>query len=383
MTYPMHLEKEKIINLGSYYTKKDYIEIVWEFIKPYYINKSPVILDPACGYGDFLYKDIPVRKIGNDIDKIALDFAKTKLNNVELYNLNILNNPSRKSFNILDNEYLIIIGNPPYNDVTSHAKKRLKKIEFEIDDDLKTRDIGISFLRMFNKLNADVVCILHPLSYLIKKANFNLLKEFKDNYKLIDGVIISSKEFNFTSRNSEFPIIIALYERNNDGMSFNYIKQFRFKTINNEFSLNDFDYIHNYINKYPKKNIQITENDILFYTIRDINALKRNRTFINKPINNAVKVDLNKIDYYIYVDVFKDFISYVPYYLRNLDIIIDDKLFQEYKDYFISYSLKKNEKMINLHKAFHNIKLIDKTTSKEKIKEYMKKLLKRHYYENF
>jgi len=377
MTYPLHLKKEDIINLGSYYTHKEYIEIVWNFIKPY-INKDTVILDPACGYGDFLYKQTIAKKIGNDIDKTAINIAKTKFNDVEFYNLNALVSSNRRRFNILNNNTLIIIGNPPYNDVTSQAKKEIKKIEFEIDEDLKTRDIGISFLRMFNKLKADIISILHPLSYLVKKANFNLLKDFKKNYKLIDGIIISSKVFNFTSKNSEFPIIIALYKKDDKGMDFEYIKQFKFKTINKkEFSLNDFDYIGNYINKYPKKNIQIKKDDILFYTLRDINALKRNKTFIDKPINNAVKVDLEKLDYYVYVDVFKDFIDFVPFYLRNLDIIFNKELFEEYKSYFISYSLKKNK---NLKRRYDNFKYID--NEEHKIKEYMKKMLKGHYNED-
>ncbi len=377
MTYPLHLKKEDIINLGSYYTHKEYIEIVWNFIKPY-INKDTVILDPACGYGDFLYKQTIAKKIGNDIDKTAINIAKTKFNDVEFYNLNALVSSNRRRFNILNNNTLIIIGNPPYNDITSQAKKEIKKIEFEIDEDLKTRDIGISFLRMFNKLKADIISVLHPLSYLVKKANFNLLKDFKKNYKLIDGIIISSKVFNFTSKNSEFPIIIALYKKDDKGMDFEYIKQFKFKTINKkEFSLNDFDYIGNYINKYPKKNIQIKKDDILFYTLRDINALKRNRTFIDKPINNAVKVDLGKLDYYVYVDVFKDFIDFVPFYLRNLDIIFNKELFEEYKSYFISYSLKKNK---NLKRRYDNFKYID--NEEHKIKEYMKKMLKGHYNED-
>jgi hypothetical protein len=143
--------------------------------------------------------------------------------------------------------------------------------------------------------------------------------------------------------------------------------------------LNDFDYIGNYIDKYPKKNIQTKDNDILFYTLRDINALKRNRTFIDRPINNAVKVDLEKIDYYIYVDVFKDFIDYVPYYLRNLDIVFDKELFEKYKPYFFAYSLEKNknlkEKLGLKEKSLYR-------NDKEKIKECLKKILKGHFYED-
>jgi len=60
---------------------------------------------------------------------------------------------------------------------------------------LSQRDLGISFLLSYNKLAADFVCVLHPLSYLIKKSNFEALWQFKDNYRLVDSVVISSGVF--------------------------------------------------------------------------------------------------------------------------------------------------------------------------------------------
>ena len=379
MTTPKHLERKKIINYGSYYTDKNYVEMVWNFILPY-IDNNTVILDPACGYGNFLYNESCVKKIGNDIDEAAISISKQKITDAQFFNFNALINPNREKYFILESEKLIIVGNPPYNDTTSQAKKGIKNIEFEIDDDLKTRDIGISFLRMFDKLKANIVCILHPLSYLIKKTNFNLLKNFKDNYRLIDNIIISSKVFNFTSKNSDFPIIIALYERNDYGMDFEYIKSFKFKTVEQKFfSLSDFDYIGNYIDKYPKKRMDIKNGDLFFYTLRDINALKRNRTFIDAPIKNAVKINIEKLDYYIYVDAFKDFIDCIPFYLRNLDILFDKELFDNYKSYFISYSLQKNYELLkNKYPEYRILK-----DDKDKIKEYMMGLLKEHIYENF
>ncbi|UWV78460.1 hypothetical protein NWE59_06335 [Mycoplasmopsis felis] len=78
--------------------------------------------------------------------------------------------------------------------------------------------MGISFLKLFNYLKADYASVLHPLSYLIKKSNFNQLKEFKDNYILIDRMIISSNVFLDTSKNTPFPILIGLYKRSQKGI---------------------------------------------------------------------------------------------------------------------------------------------------------------------
>lgn len=378
MIIPVHLEKNGVVNYGAYYTDKNYVEIVWKFVLPY-IDNNTVIFDPACGYGNFLYKKFSFKKIGNDIDETAISMARERIPDTIFLNFNALTNPKREKYSIQKSEKLIIIGNPPYNDTTSQAKKRIKNINFEIDEDLKARDIGISFLRMFDKLEADIVCVLHPLSYLIKETNFNLLKDFTNNYRIIDNIIISSKVFNFTSKNTDFPIIIALYKRNNYGMNFEDIKVNKFKSINGKvFSLIDFDYIGNYVDKYPKKRMEIKNGDLLFYTLRDINALRRNRTFIQKPINNAVKIDIKKLDYYVYIDVFKDFINYVPFYLRNLDILFDSKLFNKYKSYFISYSLRKNYELLRDKYSEHHILKNDK----ENIKKYMIELLKEHYYED-
>jgi len=373
-TVPLHLEKSDIVNLGSFYTSVSYIEIVWKFIKSY-IDKNTVVFDPAYGYGSFLKPETFARQIGNDIDKEALKVSKSNYRDVVYFNYNALVYYNRSLYGIKNNEKLIIIGNPPYNDITSKAKKKVKQLRFKVAPELKTRDIGISFLRMFSYLKADYVCILHPLSYLIKRSNFNLLKEFRKNYILKKNVIISSRSFNLTSSFSDFSIIIGLYELNKNGMDYEYIKNFIFYTIDKKtFKLKDFDYIGNYIDKYPKKSDSLNNSKILFYTLRDINALKRNRTFINKPIANAVKVKIEQLDYYVYVDIFKKFINVVPYYLRNLDVIIDNDLFSKYKKYFISYAIKRRN---FLKKYYINSYIYD--NDEEKIIEYFRKLLKEHF----
>ena len=266
---------------------------------------------------------------------------------------------------------MLIIGNPPYNDTTSHAKKEIKKDSelYEIDFDIKARDIGCSFLMSYNKLQADYVCVLHPLSYLIKKANFNLLKTFKDNYQLVDGLVFSSQEFNKTSKNSQFPIIIGLYKKNSVGMNFEYITKYKFRTIDGkEFSLNNFDYIENYISKYPNKS---NGSNILFWTMRDINALKRNKTFIKNSCANAVCVDMGSIAYYCYVDIFKKFTKHIPYYFGNLSIPIDNKNFTALKDDFTNYSLQ-NYDFLKQYSNGNKFSLAN-------IEGYFKNLFSNHY----
>jgi hypothetical protein len=279
-------------------------------------------------------------------------------------------------FNIEQNKKLVIIGNPPYNDTTSIIRNSVKEDNINIDNDIKTRDYGISFLLSYAKLDADIVSVLHPLSYLIKRANFNLLKNFSNKYKLIDATIIDSKTFTETSKGISFPIVIALYQKDKNGMDYDYIQNFEFKTIDNKkFKLNQFDYISNYIRKYPIKNRLPQGDDILFWTMRDINALKRNRTFVQNFGYNTIILDKSRLDYYVYVDVFKQYSRLIPYYFGNLDVIIDNKLFLKYKRYFIQDALNRWDFLKNYYKKENfDIQLV-----RGKIVEYFKELLGEHY----
>ena len=101
-------------------------------------------------------------------------------------------------------------------------------------------------------MQSDVICVLHPLSYLIKEANFNRLKIFAQNYKLKKGILFSSALFPNVS-NTGFPIVIALYEKNSNGMKYDYIKTFNFSILDSEtiFRLSDYINVDSFIRKYP------------------------------------------------------------------------------------------------------------------------------------
>ena len=329
------------MNLGSYYTPPEIVRTAWEMIAPY-LRSQTTIIDSACGYGDFLKNRGQAITIGCDIDETAIEIAQKHNDEVQFFQTNALHNVSRTKFGIPEQSYLIVVGNPPYNDKTSLIRQSIKNVDFEIDDDLACRDLGISFLRSYNKLGADIVCVLHPLSYLIKPTNFRLLKEFTANYKLIDGLLISSWEFPESAKHTPFPIVLALYQRDTQGMVYNFIRSFRFRTAGkNGFCLDDFDYIAGYVDKYPKKKNRPTYHDsVFFWTMRDINALNRNRTFIENYSANTIVIDKRKLDYYVYIDVFKRNLHRLPFYFGNCDVLIDDELFKQYKSAFISDTVR-------------------------------------------
>ena len=199
-----------------------------------------------------------------------------------------------------------------------------------IDTSIKSRDLGISFLRSYYQLKADYVCVLHPLSYLIKETNFNSLKEFKDNYKLLKSLVIDSKKFT-DAKGASFPIAISLYQLDKKGMNYEYIKNFPFQLEDGrKFSLNSFQFLTDLVNKYPKKTLSDEYlNNLFFFTFRDINSIMRNRTFIQEASNYSVPIKKDKLKYYAYIDYFKEKFHDIPFYLRNLDVFYNPEFREE------------------------------------------------------
>ena len=369
-----HLQFQDRVNLGSYYTPPEIVNLAWQMINPH-LDPRTTIIDTACGYGDFLKNHR--QSTGCDIDRTAISIAKKNNDKAQFFQANALHNVSREKFGISPQSKLIVVGNPPYNDKTSLIRRKIKSESYDIDEDLTSRDLGISFLRSYNKLQADLVCILHPLSYLIKPTNFKSLKGFAANYKLVAGQLISSSTFKESAKLTPFPIVIAFYQRDRKGMEYDFIRSFRFDVHGGGcFCLSDFDYITNYISKYPSKRHQpIPDDSLFFWTMRDINALKRNRTFVKNYSNNAIVVDKRKLSYYAYVDVFKRNLYRLPFYFGNCDIPIDDKRFRQYKHYFISDTIAHYP---FLEKHFQ-IDPIKKEQAKTEIDRYFKLLLGKHH----
>ena len=379
-----HLGYESRVNLGSYYTPPEIVNIAWEMIAPY-LRSQTTVIDSACGYGDFLKNCGQSITIGCDIDETAISVAKKNNDDVHFFQTNALYDVSRVKFGIPQQSYLIVVGNPPYNDKTSLIRHSIKDVDFDIDEDIASRDLGISFLRSYNKLEADLICVLHPLSYLIKATNFRHLKAFTANYRLIDGLLISSSEFPESAKHTSFPIVLALYQRDTQGMAYNFIHSFRFRIADKSgFCLGDFDYITGYVDKYPKKrpisveeNSHHSENDdsLFFWTMRDINALKRNRTFVESYSANTIVIDKRKLDYYAYVDVFKRNLHRLPFYFGNCDVLIDDNLFKQHKSAFISDTVRHHPFL----KKHFQINPIEKQQAAFKLDTYFKLLFGEHH----
>ncbi len=343
-----HLPKFERIKLGSYYTPEKLVNIVCDFIKPYLENKKNevVLFDSAGGCGAFLYGINNYHYRIADCDLNACNFLRQHFNSKNIYHTNSLKEVNRTKFLISHSAFLIMIGNPPYNDTTSEFKSGEKGKNI-CDEDLFDRDIGISFLKSYEKLKADIVCVLHPLSYLIKETNFKRLRKFKDNYKLIKGVIFSSSLFKGTGT-GKFPILVALYEKNPHGMIFEDIRNFRFNILENDrtFILSNYQTSDGYINKYPprKNDVQKSPIGLYYYTFRDINSLKKNTSFFTTEHPNGIVVTLENLYKYSYLYSFKNLFEIENTWLYgNLSPLVNIEDVEKNKKLYILYSLKTNK----------------------------------------
>ncbi|MCE8168402.1 MAG: N-6 DNA methylase [Candidatus Moeniiplasma glomeromycotorum] len=344
-----HLTYQAKINNGSFYTPSQLVNHVWEFITPF-LTKNTVILDTSAGKGGFFLnrENQNLLLIAGDNDQLAVNYLKENFPFLQIIQKNALTNLKRTDYGISEKQKLIIIGNPPYNDFTSLKARKIKENfpnDLTIVPQIKTRDLGISFLRSYYHLKADYVCILHPLSYLIKKTNFNHLKEFKDNYRLLKSLVVDSKKFT-DAQGASFPIAISLYQKDKKGMNYQDIKNFSFQLEDGrKFSLISFQFLTDLVNKYPKKTFSDQYlNNLFFFTFRDINSIMRNRTFISEFNQYSVPIEKDKLKYYAYIDYFKEeFKAKIPFYLRNMDVFYNPKFQKEDWNYFTRRIMSKLE----------------------------------------
>lgn len=331
-----HLTVSGRVNLGSFYTPARYVSYVADWLKEVGVGDNWTVADLSSGYGAFFeLSEIEGLErcyyVANDIDEVAVAKGRELFPNVRWMQKNALKNVDRETFALPSDRPLVIVGNPPYNDVTSQINQRIKTSGVEMDEDIRTRDLGMSSLLAYNKLKTDYVAVLHPLSYLIKKANFSAAKDFFANYRLINHIVFSSQEFEGTSKSVGFPVIVALYKRSEGtGLTYEEVCGLIFHTVEGDsFSLNGFDYVANYVDKYPHK--KRFRPEILFYTMRDINALSRSRTFLTKRVPNAVDVDPEKVALYCYIDCFKHYAK-TPYWMGNFNVPFVKDRFEVVKD---------------------------------------------------
>jgi len=355
--YSSHLGDTQKSNLGKYYTPKELVQLVYDLIHEK-IDDNAYVMDLSCGCGAFMKIFDEFNLIGRDVDKNAIGVLELlQYKNIAVDNS--LFNVSRNKYGIADDDKICIIGNPPYNDTTSKNKRfgtNAKSITgTEIDADIKAKDLGQSFLKAYCKLKPEYICVLHPLAYLIKDCSFKSLAKFKENYRLIEGVIFPSSLFNDLIGKSEFPVIAALYEKGS--MDYDYIKNFEFKILNspNVFKLNKFTTIDSLPEasctfgnnkkasnrfKYPRKidehHVLKSDIDLYQYNIRDTNSLMSSGNIMSLANNdnmNYCTVMYDELPYFSYIHNYRNYMKN-DYLIGNLSPLVnaEDMANEEFQD---------------------------------------------------
>lgn len=344
---PVHLDRKGIIESGSFYTPRVLVEEVERMIKPYICdhNRETVIFDSSAGGGAFsIVMNDNFRFADND--KASCDHLAAFSDPSCVFHTNSLQDVCREKFNISEDAYLVQVGNPPYNDTTS-AYKNGEKGKNLCDPDLFDRDLGVSFMKSYDKMRSDLVCVLHPLAYLIKKTNFRRLRNFAANYQLRDSVVFSSKLFKGTG-NAKFPIVIALYERAEEGMDHEFIERFPFRIWGQDqkkFCLNNFQTTDGYISKYPprKNDIKTSPIGLYYYTFRDINSVKRSASFQTESHYNAIVVTPENLFHYAYLFAFKSLFKPKDIWLYgNLSPLMNQDYIEKNQDRLVHYAMAKH-----------------------------------------
>ena len=139
-----HLNYINTVNLGSYYTPEIIVNLAYFILQKNVPSiKDFTILDSSCGYGSFLTKkNIVKRLVGADIDEKAVSEAKKRINDVYFTCQNSLMDVCRKNLAINNDEKLIAMGNPSYNDTTSIIRNSIKDVSVQDKIDFNIKKLG-------------------------------------------------------------------------------------------------------------------------------------------------------------------------------------------------------------------------------------------------
>ncbi len=271
------------IHLKQFSSSKEIIALVYKIIERNHLDFN-VIADASGEYKNFL-KD-PKHFLYADINPILKTSPNQTFLDLKSCCETIGLNDLKRGAVCSKNKDLLLISNLPYDQLkiskqTVETKNELVQVVSKLD---------IECLNAYLKLDAKYLCVLHPLAYLIDENNFNQLQSFNDHYKLIDGEIVDSKCFPNFLNVATFPIVIALYQKNDCGMTYDDIRSFNFKINNSRygFALNQFHFIEEIHNKDKDKSV--TKKYLHFNGLSDMEHLSSRKGWLKHESYRSLRV---------------------------------------------------------------------------------------------
>ena len=294
--------------LGAFYTPPLLAELIKEMLQSSLdAMNDPVVFDSSAGLGGILAAFDEYTVFAADVDtKIVA--ALGDMGYVNVHCGNSLKNVSRSAYGIEETADLVMVGNPPFSGASGC------EMMSEANPSVATKDLGLSFLLAAAKLKPKAICMLHPLSYLSKPANFEQLKPLADNYKLLKGVVVSSADFEPSLGKTPFPVVAALYVPGS--MTFADIGEFAFDIYEQRGSmmdtgkrliLNAIKTTDEFIRKYPPKKgmDQVSDIGIYQYNFRDANFVIAKGALSCSNTASSIPVRYHQLGLYSYINCFK------------------------------------------------------------------------------
>ena len=359
-----YLPSPKRVSMGQFATPANLTKAVEDLVRPQ-LDSMPdaCVFDPAVGMGALLQPFKGHRLVGWDIDQTAVRIMK-EMGFTNVGHGNSLVNVSRKRFGIGEDEKLIIVGNSPYNDGSSQHKRQLKTVTPNTaaicDPDIQARDVGMSFMLAAAKLDPVAICLIHPASYLIKEANFKLLRQFSAKYRLEMALLCSSEEFGL--RGTPFPVVVALYKPGT--MDYSHIENFEFEVYHNTSSvlldsgkrlkLANLETTKGFIRNLPPKAGMATTSDIGIYhfNYRDANYVITSATLTTKPSASTIPVQFCELEKYAYLNCFRRYFG-KDFVFGNLNPLVRKSDFQnpDFVDACIYDAIMNNQNLAPFSRA--------------------------------
>lgn len=295
--------------LGAFYTPPLLAELIKEMLQPTLdALHDPVVFDSSAGLGGILGAFDEYSIVAADVDaKIVA--ALGDMGYVNVHCGNSLKTVSRAAYGIEETADLVMVGNPPFSGA------RGCEMMNEADSSVVTKDLGLSFLLAAAKLKPEAICMLHPLSFLSKRTNFEQLKPLTDNYKLLKGVVVSSADFEPSLSKTPFPVVAALYVPGS--MTFADIGEFAFDIYEQQrgsmmdtgkrLILNAIKTTDEFIRKYPPKKgmDHVSDIGIYQYNFRDANFVIAKGALSCSHTVSSIPVRYHQLGLYSYINCFK------------------------------------------------------------------------------
>ena len=204
---------------------------------------NTTLCDPSCGSGNFLInacrilfrlseefcKEYPLKNIkvqilknvhGFDINSRAVNLCKLKLiewtvedkfSNIRNYDIikTILNDNIQERNSLIDSsdqQFDLVIGNPPYGNILSESEKKILK-----NQNIYFKDAYCAFLLKSLEICSGYVGFLIPKSFLLRQSYIEFRNKFLSNTDLLELYNIGSNEF----KNATNEVQILIYSKKN------------------------------------------------------------------------------------------------------------------------------------------------------------------------